>query len=337
MRRNFIISFSVAFFSAGICLGLDLRKQSSEGESIQELIISPEEMYPEELETLPEFGSPCTTKDGEEIVIIVTEDKKYMLIPVTVENGEPLNYEQGQWGKGRQLDIDVEDFATLVKTGLHADWELNQTKTITGRPVTEITELGRPGGLSGAGFMAADEDIISVLKGDNWLVKKLGLTHSQMACPLYHVWNMVLVDYKLERLGRFWEKSILYKGKNVSLKGEGSKGWQESLFRDEILGKFRLEMWRELDSEEKEFLSEKYPDLDEVQMKELWQKLSHIHTGEMAPYYIMRYGFYEGHTSYRADPIAISFVFGLKSLEEIEAAFPGRLDEALTKHHTGEN
>ena len=53
--------------------------------------------------------------------------------------------------------------------------------------------------------------------------------------------------------------------------------------------------------------------------------LSSFHTGEMVPYYIMRYGFYEGHTGYRAEPIAIAFIFGLKSLEQIESAFEGRL------------
>jgi len=54
----------------------------------------------------------------------------------------------------------------------------------------------------------------------------------------------------------------------------------------------------------------------------------------MLPYYIMRYGFYEGHTDYRADPIAIAFIFGMRSLEEIEAAFEGRLYEVLTQHFT---
>jgi hypothetical protein len=41
---------------------------------------------------------------------------------------------------------------------------------------------------------------------------------------------------------------------------------------------------------------------------------------------------YEGHTSYRVDPIAI--VGGLRSIEEIEAAFPGRLYKTLTGHFT---
>lgn len=46
----------------------------------------------------------------------------------------------------------------------------------------------------------------------------------------------------------------------------------------------------------------------------------------------MRYGFYEGHTSWRVDPIAFAFIFGLRSLDEIEAAFPGRLYKTLTGH-----
>ncbi|MGB6121354.1 MAG: hypothetical protein WBG80_05565, partial [Bacteroidota bacterium] len=59
--------------------------------------------------------------------------------------------------------------------------------------------------------------------------------------------------------------------------------------------------------------------------------------GEMEPYYVMRYGFYEGHTDYRVDPIAIAFMFGLRDLEDIESAFSGRLDKALTEHHTKES
>jgi hypothetical protein len=35
----------------------------------------------------------------------------------------------------------------------------------------------------------------------------------------------------------------------------------------------------------------------------------------------------------KADPIAIAFVFGLRNLEEIEAAFEGKLFEALTQHN----
>ncbi|MHC4752970.1 MAG: hypothetical protein ACYTFW_24275 [Planctomycetota bacterium] len=97
---------------------------------------------------------------------------------------------------------------------------------------------------------------------------------------------------------------------------------------------YQFEMWREPNQDEKAFLREKYSNLSQEQMTELIKKLSYIHTGEMVPYYIMRYGFYEGHTDYRADPITIAWLFAQKSLEEIEAAFEGKLYEALTQHFT---
>jgi hypothetical protein len=139
-------------------------------------------------------------------------------------------------------------------------------------------------------------------------------------------------------MGRFWEpfEYICYNGQKVLVKAEGSKGWQESIFDDEIQGTFQIEIWRQLNQDEKAFLREKYPNLTKDQMAELLKKLSYIHISEMAPYYIMRYGFYEGHTDYRADPIAITWIFGLKSLKQIESAFSGRLDKVLTQHFTRE-
>ena len=53
--------------------------------------------------------------------------------------------------------------------------------------VAEITDLARPGGLSTEGFLASDEDILSVLRGDDALVRAMGLTHAELARPLLHV------------------------------------------------------------------------------------------------------------------------------------------------------
>jgi len=294
--------------------------------------------YPQTLPAKPDIPSPYTPRDGAEVVTAFTREGSYALIPVTVENGEPLNYKQRQWGKGRQLQVDAGDFPMLAQTGLHSQAELSQTKTITGRSIAEITELRRPGRSSGAGFMSHDEDIISILKADNRLVTELGLTHPQMARPLFHIWNMILKDVELERLGRYWDHIdyILYNGKKVSLKAEGTRGWQESLFDDEILGMYQIEICRELNQDEKAFLQKEYPRLNDQQMTELFKKLSYIHTGEMVPYYVMRYGFYEGHTDYRADPITIAWIFGLKSLEQIETVLDGRLYAVLTQHSTRE-
>ena len=103
-------------------------------------------------------------------------------------------------GKGQQLQVDGSDFPTLAASGLHSPAELERVRSITGKPVLEITRLGRPGASSGIGFLAADEDILSVLHGDNELVRRLGLKHPELARPLFHVWNLLLRQYELAGL-----------------------------------------------------------------------------------------------------------------------------------------
>ena len=51
-------------------------------------------------------------------------------------------------------------------------------------------------------------------------------------------------------------------------------------------------------------------------------------------YYVEWYGFYEGHTEWRAVPIAIAFILGMKDLGEIDTTFDGRLYDASTEHFT---
>ncbi|MCD4664779.1 MAG: hypothetical protein K8R68_05855 [Bacteroidales bacterium] len=287
-------------------------------------------LYPSTLDTCPDIPSPLTTDESMEIVIGFRKvDNTFTLIPVTVENGETLNYKKNQWGKGQQLKVDKENFPTLAETGLHSDTELNHTTTITGRTLEKINENSRPKRASYAGFMSQDEDIISVLKSDNRMVKKLGLIHPELAKPLFHLWNIIQKhDEQMRKLGKPLQGIdwFYYNGRKIHLLDAGSgHGWQESIFNDGILGMWQFEITKELDPNEKNFLNDKYSHLDAKQMNELQKKLSYIHTGEMVPFYIMRYGFYEGHTSYRADPIAISFIFGLRSIEEIENAFKGKL------------
>ena len=248
-------------------------------------------------------------------------------VDVTVENGPPADFSQRIFGKGNQLQVDAGDFPTLARTGLHSEAELASTKTITGRPVEEINRIARPGGISGAGFLAPGEDILSVLKADNGTVVKLGLTHPQLAVPVYHLWNLELWAYATGRMGRFAKiDHILYGGRKLNVRIESSKGWQESIFDDEIRGNSQIEVSREFSEPELSFLASRY---SPERLALVQSRLGRIHTGEMVGYYIMRYGFYEGHTEYRADPLAIAFIFGLRNVEELEAAFPGALDTAL--------
>lgn len=292
-------------------------------------------LYPAVLSDRPDIPSPMTAIDGTEYVVCLTEGSRYTIIPVTVENGDSLNYRERLWyGKGRQREVDSRDFPTLAATGLHSETELKRSRQITGRAVDEITRTGRPEQYSGAGFMAEDEDIISVLTGDNKLVARLTMTHPALATPLFHVFNVIQAVMRDEiHRKRGEDQRILYNGRILELKFWGAKGWQESIFDDEILGYWQIEIRRELDPEEIAFVRERYSDLDDEAQAELIRQLSFIHTGEMVPFYIMRYGFYEGHTTYRADPIAIASVFGLLDIDELDELFDGELHSDLSSHH----
>ena len=81
---------------------------------------------------------------------------------------------------------------------------------------------------------------------DNRLVHKLGLTHPQMAKPLFQVWNIILKEIELGNWSRFWNniRHIIYNGRKVILKAGGGKGWQISIFQDEIKGRFNINVHR---------------------------------------------------------------------------------------------
>ena len=152
-----------------------------------------------------------------------------------------------------------------------------------------------------------------------------------MARPLFHIFNVILtVRNDSERSGI---QGVLYNNREIYLRFWGAKGWQESIFYDEILGYWEIEIWRDIDQDELAFLSQQYANLSDESRADLIRRLSHIHTGEMVPFYIMRYGFYEGHTGFRADPLAVVFIFGLRTVDELERAFEGHLYEVIVGHH----
>ncbi len=242
-------------------------------------------------------------------------------------------------GKDKQKQIDVGDFPQLSKTGLHSEAELDKKEMITGIPIDIINCTGRPNAYSISGFMAADEDIISVLKGDNQLVKSMNLTHPQLARPLFHIWNLILKETELGNWGRFYDnvKQISYNENLLNFNASGSKGWQISIFFDEIQGRYNIHIDRELTLREEQYLKNNYSILSDSKFEELKKKLTNLDFSEMLPYYIMRYGFYEGHTNFRCDPVAIAFIFGIKSIAEIDIATKGELYNTLTNHYTYDN
>ena len=324
--KKFFIAFKswiLMFFilSTALCLAQ---------EEIPQVKEIPYKIYPEVNEAKPNLPSPFRDSIGDEYVIAVNKDGKYAIIPVTLGNDDKIC---------KQLIVDEEDFPELVKTGLHSEIKLNQTENITGWSIEKITKLGQPGGLSHDGFMASDEDILSVIKGDNQLVKKLGFTHPQMAKPLFHVLNMMDADLDIDRWNMAkhrWDniQYFFYNKQKVLVEAHDTKGGQKSIFNDGIEGAFYIKLWREPDPNETKFLEKHYKHLDETEFTRLKTLLYQIETGEIEPQYIMRYGFYEGHTNWRTDPISISFIFGMKSLKELNKLYSGRLDQVLSQHHT---
>lgn len=295
------------------------------------------ELYPVTYDSLPHVGSPSSLNDSVEIILVRTKKNQFGLVPVTVENGKPLlySYKLGTFmGKDQQLAVDKGDFPILAESGLHTEYELNSKSMITGIPVNVINCTARPHAYSISGFIAEDEDLVSVLKHDNQTVSKLGLSHPQLAKPLFHVWNLVLKEYELENWGRFYDniKQVYYNHNLLDFVASGSKGWQISIFNDEIHGRHNIHVGRELSVYEENYLNEKYGQLTKEELKALKSRLSQLDFSEMLPYYIMRYGFYEGHTAYRCDPISIAFIFGLVNLAEIDNKLEGRLYQKLFDH-----
>ena len=286
--------------------------------------------YPEVADRMPNLPSPFQNAAGEEFVIAKTRDAKYAVIRVSLSNDR---------GICRQLVVDARDFPKLAKTGLHDAAALKKTSQITGWSVDTITLLGMPRNLSYDGFLAEDEHIISVLSGDNKIVEKLGLTHPQMAKPLFHVLNMMDTDLELKLWNmpiHQWDhiRSFQYHGNTVHVIAYDTKGGQKSIFNDSLQGAFHIKLWHEFTPEETAFIDNHYSWLSQGEKEILLERLGFFNTGELEPQYIMRYGFYEGHTGWRADPIAIAFIFGFKTLGELHQIFDGNLFGILTRHST---
>jgi len=281
-------------------------------------------LYPEVNVLKPDLPSPFEFK-GREYVIAVTKAGEFAILDVTLGNDRAIC---------QQIVFDTVDFPGLKQTGLHDESNLMSIAKITGWTLDTINMLGQPGGLSHAGFMDYGEDIISVIAADNQVVKLLGLTHRQMAKPLFHVLNMMDNDLGLNRWNmakHSWDniQSFFYHGRKVNVIAYDTKGGQLSIFNDGIEGAFHIKLWREPTEAERNYLKQHYQNLTENEFKDFLKLLSFINIGEMQPQYIMRYGFYEGHTFWRAEPLAIAFIFGLQPLEKMDSTFHHELDQKL--------
>ena len=293
---------------------------------------------PETSSDYPNIASPVISENKRELILLKTKDAKYTWMDGTVENGEPFDLKNQLYGKGNQFTADGKDFPHFAQTGIHSEKELVNTKMITGKSVSQITVDGRPWASSGVGFLAEDETIMSVIYADNKTVKRLGLTHADIARPLFHFWNVARDFEKLtvipDTKQRLEIEAMLYNGNEVKFKIQGSRGWQESIFNDEIHGTGHLELWRKLNPGEIDYLENQYKHLSKEQFEVLKNRISYFHTSEMVFFYINRYGFYEGHNEYRPDPITVALIFGLTTIEKAHRVAGENLYNYYMQHFT---
>ncbi|MBF0489072.1 MAG: hypothetical protein HQL15_00455 [Candidatus Omnitrophica bacterium] len=173
----------------------------------------------------------------------------------------------------------------FVMGGVNTNETIAKLTNLTGMSINEIEQRARPGTSSEAGFIDAKEKLVDVLKADNSFVRSLGLTHQQLAEPLFYAMNLLEqieekygVGFSQESIN-FHYKGILYRANFVSY-----RGMQWSIFNDGV-------------ATNKDYVVTNM------------QNGASVKFSGMVPYYIWRYGFYEGHVRYRVDPRNIVHVF----------------------------
>jgi hypothetical protein len=147
---------------------------------------------------------------------------------------------------------------------------------IAGRPIADLEDDMRPGGLSTAGFLGEGERLLGVLAADNrYVVDERGLTHQGLARPLL-ILGAVAVKYA-EREPR----EITYHGRKFKVRANLSRVFVRSPFHDGTRTNCTVTA---------ENLGNG---------KKLTYSL-------LVPQMIERYGFYEGKgTRYRVEPRAV--------------------------------
>jgi len=103
-----------------------------------------------------------------------------------------------------------------------------------------------------------------------------------------------------------------------------------------VQGRYNIRIDRDLTPGEDGYLQTKYSRFNDDEMIILKQKLTQLDFDEILPYYIRHYGFYEGRTDYRCDPIAIASIFGLRSPEALDLVVEDKLYRALTEYSIAE-
>lgn len=165
-------------------------------------------------------------------------------------------------------------------SGVNSDNSIKRLAHLNGVPIETIERNARPGAASMAGFLGKSEGLKNVLIQDNKTVNSHGLTHRDLANPLFFIMNVHA------RLQKIVVPIFIYKGRHYSSRATSWMGSQESIFDDGLSSSVDFEV------------------------KDL-QTGKELAFSGLVPHAIVRYGFYEGQTPYRLDPQKIMEVFSL--------------------------
>lgn len=186
-----------------------------------------------------------------------------------------------------------------------ASWNLQE---LNGVKISEIELRARPGAYATSGFLSNEESLLEVMKNDWQTVNTLGLTHREIAAHLQKIWDIVSAQP---------DQPFLYDVAQVSDNTIHSNIFKQPLLRGKILHTcgYQNDIFHQnderADSNFDNDLFAKYL----FRTKNFWGSdlhLTNLDTGDsvIIAYgvidYIRQYGFYEGNTSYRADPTLIA-------------------------------
>ena len=175
--------------------------------------------------------------------------------------------------------------AGFVIGSINTNQTIDKLTELTGIPMKQIEEVARPGRSSRAGFLDEEESLKTVLRADNTFVRSQGLTHQQLAAPLFYVMNLM----EHAGPGADNKESVVfsYKKQKYEASWMRYRGIQTSIFDDHLTSNL------------------------DFKVKNIQTGRSLKFSGLVIPY-IWRYGFYEGNTPYRVEPSDIIEVFQLK-------------------------
>ncbi len=180
--------------------------------------------------------------------------------------------------------------------GVNKSEIISNLKHITGIPIAEIEKTARPRKYSHSGFLGNEEQLVGILTIDNEFVLGKNFTHQQLAEPLFYVMNLFSLD--TDNFDR--EKNFSYNGMQYNARYVKHQGYQGSIFADNLLI-------------DRDFIIKNESNNQEISFSGI------------LPYYIWRYGFYEGNTSYRLEPQDIINTFFSPDADKINQPLPQSL------------